>query len=166
MEASDLAALKEQIITRFSDIAYPGDDNITVHRGRHLEKEEIARHFRGRRWQEISLEGLQSDYPGDASACLAFMTVEAFRYYLPAYLLILIDDFGHADVVYDSTIRKLTRSGDPAEKQLFHERFDAFSDQQKSTIAQFLERMSFHHGGQRAVDFAKVAVDSYWRNFL
>lgn len=53
-----------------------------------IEPVMVREFFKGRCWWDVTLQMLQSDYPGDSSACLSFMSPEGRSYYLPAYLLI------------------------------------------------------------------------------
>jgi hypothetical protein len=62
---------------------------------------------RGKDWREITLRHLFDDYPGDQTACLAFMEPEGWRYYLPAYLLIALD-WNESDTVGDAIVGALT----------------------------------------------------------
>src|SRR5690242_15033696 len=78
----------------FSGTAYPGDrflagrpvdiDNL----GHELPDEYlyVAKYFRGRLWQSITLRDLEAAYAGPAGACLNFMSRKAARYYLPAFM--------------------------------------------------------------------------------
>jgi hypothetical protein len=121
MEAvSDLVALKERIIRCASDIGYPGDDNIIAHRGRHLEKKGIAAYFQGSGiGRKLPKKAFRATIRETRRNVWPFMTADAFHYYLPAYLATVIDDFDNADVLYDYTMTRLTRLGDPVGKHSF-----------------------------------------------
>ena len=131
------------ILEAWSDAPYPGDDAIAYDQsGRHLECALVAGFFRGKRWKDVTLAALRS-YRGDASACLAFMSPQAFRYYLPAYMLIAIDDYAEADVIADSALNMLT----PGELQEYwNERAKGFSQRQREAILSFLNCLDRHHG--------------------
>lgn len=69
-----------------------------------LEGQRVKQFFEGKRWTDISLAVLRSGYKGDASACLSFMSVAGAFYYLPAYLLIIAEEYWAADMVADSVL--------------------------------------------------------------
>ena len=69
----------EKINKAFDSAVYPGDKNIGDQPpGVCLETDAIVEFFHGKQWQDITLVELQEGYKGDASACLAFMTPEAY----------------------------------------------------------------------------------------
>lgn len=90
---TDVGELRCQIAEAFARRSYPGDDRIadTDLRYPDYEGNTVAGFHRGKRWQEITLSRLRAGYEADPSACLAFMTPEGWRYYLPAYLLLALD---------------------------------------------------------------------------
>jgi hypothetical protein len=93
----------------FAEREYPGDERIADSDPRYpaYEGHAISAFHRGKWWQEITLRQLVDDYAGDPSACLAFMTPEGWRYYLPAYLLMAFDR-KDADVVGLAVVGALT----------------------------------------------------------
>lgn len=106
---SDVADLRRSIVSAFAARPYPGDDRIADSDPRYEDYEghAVGRFHRGKTWQEITLRHLREEYAGDATACLAFMTAEGWRYYLPAYLLIALDR-KEADAIGDAVIGNLT----------------------------------------------------------
>jgi hypothetical protein len=88
---------------------YPGDDRIADSDPRYeaYEGHAISAFHRGKRWDEITLRHLIDEYAGDPTACLAFMTPEGWRYYLPAYLVMALD-WDKADAIGDATVGALT----------------------------------------------------------
>jgi hypothetical protein len=93
----------------FAERPYPGDDRIADSDPRYEDYEghAVARFHRGKSWQEVTRASLEQQYPGDATACLAFMTPEGWQYYLPAYLLIALEGDG-GDSIGDALIGNLT----------------------------------------------------------
>ena len=146
------------ILEGWSHAPYPGDDAIAYDQsGGHLECAQVAEFFRGKRWKDVTLAALRS-YRGDASACLAFMSPEAFRYYLPAYMLIALDDYAEADVIADSALNMLT----PGElRESWNERAKGFSQRQREAILSFLNYLDTHHGADYPVHGPKDAL-RYW----
>ena len=92
---SDLseAAVRRRINAAFANTRYPGDDNIGYDKtGEHLECKQVADHFRGTIWQAVDLAFLRKyGERADVSVALTFLSPEAFRYYLPAFLLVVTD---------------------------------------------------------------------------
>lgn len=105
----DIGELQRTITDAFGDRPYPGDDRIADSDPRYddYEGHAVTRFHRGKHWQEITLPHLREEYAGDATACLAFMTPEGWRYYLPAYLLIALE-WEEADAVGEAVIGNLT----------------------------------------------------------
>jgi hypothetical protein len=106
---SDADDLRRAIESAFAPRPYPGDDRIADSDPRYesYEGHAVTRFHRGKHWREITLGHLREEYGGDATACLAFMTAEGWRYYLPAYLLIALE-WEEADAVGDTVIGNLT----------------------------------------------------------
>ncbi len=82
-------ALILRIRAAFADVAYPGDDRLTDSFGD--EADALLRDFRGRDdWTELDADFLNQAPEGWGSA-LAFLSGEALRFYLPAYLIADLD---------------------------------------------------------------------------
>lgn len=77
-EDEELAA---RIKKAFTDAPYPGDDRLVLDL-RHFESGEVVHAFAGRHWKELPLDFLSAHLMSRHN-----FTPEAFRYYLPAYLL-------------------------------------------------------------------------------
>jgi hypothetical protein len=107
--AGEIARLRGAIAAAFAARPYPGDDRIATRHPRYEDYEghAVARFHQGKRWPEITLAHLRAGYAGDATACLAFMTPEGWRYYLPAYLTLALD-WEAADAVGDAVVGNLT----------------------------------------------------------
>jgi hypothetical protein len=106
---TDFAAVRRRVERAFAARPYPGDDRI-ADADSHYEDYEghaVTAFHRGKRWQDLTLRHLLDDYPGDATACLAFMKPEGWRYYLPAYLLMALQ-WDEADALADAVIGALT----------------------------------------------------------
>jgi hypothetical protein len=156
--------------------------------GYDLESNAVRDFFWGKTWSQVTLIGLRRDYPGDASACLGFMTNEAFRYYLPAYLVMCIKEgLEDLDSCLSSTIDCLTlpTSEDrgqvreflrtaplfcyseirlphlKGETQRFLQKMSGFSTCQERAIAMFLRFMREMYPADlgRKID---AAMERYW----
>jgi hypothetical protein len=104
----ELEELRHSISAAFAGRPYPGDDRIADSDPRYesYEGHAVTRFHRGKHWREITLQHLR-EYEGDATACLAFMTPQGWRYYLPAYVLIALE-WEKADAVGDAVVGNLT----------------------------------------------------------
>jgi hypothetical protein len=106
---TDVAVVRRHVERAFADRAYPGDEQIADADPRYADYEGhmVTAFHRGKHWQDISLRHLLDEYPGDPSACLAFMTAEGWRYYLPAYLLMALE-WDEAGAITDAVVGALT----------------------------------------------------------
>jgi hypothetical protein len=101
--------LRRAVEHAFAKREYPGDDRIADSDPRYpaYEGHTVTAFHQGKDWREITLRHLFDDYPGDPTACMAFMQPEGWRYYLPAYLLIALD-WEESDAVGDAVVGILT----------------------------------------------------------
>ena len=81
-ERAENAGLVAQIESAFAATPYPGDDRICDPSPGDEEVAEYALEFRGARWDRLHPEFLAYH-----DAAISFFTPEAFRYFLPAYLI-------------------------------------------------------------------------------
>ena len=163
-EARD--ALVRQIRSAFSDVEYPGDDGIVPdHVGWDPDVDEVGEAFAGKRWQDVTSEDIASQRDG-----LCFMTPEAFRFYLPAYLLACILDYDEADTAFGCAIMLLTepRPGDRRyrawSEAWFQKRVEAMTADQRLAIRRFLEYVGTEHCGDDPLGEIGEALRRYWRN--
>ncbi len=137
-DSSTAEAVKILVRTAFANVPYPGDDNIAYAEADYnWEPARMAAFFKGKRWQELDWPTLQT-YGGDASACLSFMTTEAFRYYLPAYMLIAIDNYYEAPADVPLFHLSPPRRADKARRTEFLEQVQEFTPAQRQEIREIL----------------------------
>ena len=82
----------------------PSGDNLA---GRDVccgEYTYVAEFFRGKHWRDVDLRSLRGEYPGPHDACLSFMSAEAFRFFLPAYMVIAVEEQQTSDAATDTAI--------------------------------------------------------------
>src|SRR5258708_38235150 len=102
--------LIETIENAFSNLEYPGDDALVVDNDRgSVGAASVRDKFAGLDWRNVGDDRLR-----DASSDLAFMTPDAFRFFLPAHMIATLrheDRFWslHVELVYDMTIRPESR---------------------------------------------------------
>ena len=155
MTPSEIRALIEEA---WASSEYPGDSKIAYDKaGYNLECKQVADFFRGKKWNNVTLSALRA-YRGDASACLHFMSATAFRYYLPAYMLIAIDDYSDADVVADSAVNALAPAAPGPLREFWVERVSGLSPKQSKAIVEFLSFMQAEHAEDYPVHGPKDAL--------
>jgi hypothetical protein len=133
--------LRKLIEAAFADTSYPGDARLVYdNSGRHLECNEIAAAFRGKHWKEVPLETLCYH-----SAGIFFLTPEAYRFYLPAYLLAALLHYNQADTLPDSVVFSLIPPSDAKDAQVYRRRLEGFTAAQRQVIRCFLEFQKEHH---------------------
>ncbi|NJM30790.1 MAG: hypothetical protein HC855_12440 [Rhizobiales bacterium] len=98
--------IENQVVKAFQDVPYPGDDNIVpAKKYRNLEAEGVANYLRGKSWRDLNYESIYRDYPGDSSAILAFLSLPAFHFFYPGFLLISLNEFDSADMTALAALR-------------------------------------------------------------
>lgn len=113
----------------------------------HLEPLQIRDYFAGKRWWDITLQGLFDDYIGDSSACLTFMAPAGVEYYLPAYLLIAVEHYYDGGVVTEDFAYGLKRS--IMRDDLY--RMGAYSVEKKKAIVEVLVFLWKEYGDEEAL---------------
>lgn len=166
--------VKAQILEAFAASRYPGDHRL---RGSDVGDEpfELEREFRGKHdWRSLSPEFIDGAPHGLASA-LCFFSHDAFRFYLPAYLIADLDgklvrhnpvfhlthglERGSASEHIDSRRRTGEKWSDYARR-----RFGGFTPQQATAIVSYLK---YKRDSEDALPSTRQviedALDSYWR---
>ncbi|RLJ20787.1 hypothetical protein DJ031_04565 [bacterium endosymbiont of Escarpia laminata] len=160
--------LVKMITNAFSGSVYPGDDALVPHFDRDLERQRIMEFFKRKRWEDLSFQSIDSGYQGEGSVCLYFMTTEALRYYLPAYMVITLDEFDDAEFFADTVVRTLTppEAGSEDFKQ-FIAWAASFSQEQREAVKQYLLYMSENHADDFQLEGAPdIALNRFWRKLL
>lgn len=129
-----------QIENAFRAAQYPGDHFLTE--GGSSEAADIAEFLRGRRWQDLKIEELAPNHES-----IFFMSPEALRYYLPAFLLAGVLQYENAGQIPSSLIFLLRPAGskDPTAEARFRRRFGPLSNSQRRAIRAFLEYLRDNH---------------------
>jgi hypothetical protein len=117
----------------FENVPYPGDSRLVE--GYSSEAVEVADFLRGRRWQELRLDELVHNY-----ASIFFMTAEAIRFYLPAYLIVSVLHYEAVDQIPGSVmfLLKPPVPADSVERSRFETRFGQLSKEQRRAVSAFL----------------------------
>ena len=168
----DAEAIKTRIRDAFSGVEFPGDWCLRAsHEGE--EPYLVEKAFAGKRdWRTLEPSFLDQAPDGYASA-LSFFSDEAFRFYLPAYLIADLDDkLGTATPVFHLThgfedrarTEKLNprRYGERTWSESCRHKFAVFDRTQVAAIVAYLEFK------READDFARPRIDqalaNYWRD--
>ena len=152
-----LQALRRQIETAFADAVYPGDEYIGYNPD-DWESAELAQDFKGKHWKEVPLEKLQ--YHSSS-----FLSPAGFRYYLPAYLLAALADYGNLlpHTVYALTLPEKSSLEEQGLWQWHLARFDGLTPAQKEAVRAFLEYArdeASHYFFQG--ELPRLALERYW----
>jgi hypothetical protein len=137
--------LQREIEHAFASVKYPGDDQLVYNSsGQHLECKEVAEAFRGKHWKALSLETLSHHSSG-----LFFLTPEAYRFYLPAYLISGSLHYDEAEGVADSVVFSLIPPSAAKDIALYgalsEMRIGSLSLTQRNAIRAFLQFLKEHH---------------------
>lgn len=131
----DKQNLRTQIIDAFSSVPRPCAGAVTGHQCE--ECFELRDTFSPLNWETVPPEVIH-----DNSAQLSLFTHEAYRYFLPAYLLSCLDNFAPDNLVCEFVIYSLTPdNGDENQKQWIADRHGLLDRKQKGAIAAFLEQV-------------------------
>jgi hypothetical protein len=133
--------LRDDIIKAFSAMPRPSPDRISEPT---YADEGTAAYFGGRSWQGHSAKQLRYH-----SSSLSFFTVEAFRYYLLAYMLAELDEPEVADVIAESILFAFTK-GIRVDELLL-----CLSCEEREAIARFFDDCATRYSG---VDFQAGAA--------
>jgi hypothetical protein len=137
MRAEEVA---EQIRRAFSAAPYPGDNRLT--QGSSLEATQVSNFLKGRRWQDLGVEELALNHES-----LFFMTPEAIRYYIPAFLIASVRHYDDSDKIPGTLLFFLNPCAmtDSEYASRFRERFDVFDHSERGAITAFLEFLRDMH---------------------
>ncbi len=153
--------LIKEIKESFSSSKYPGDDNITLpspYKKQYPDYEgnQIEKFFKGKKWDEISRDILASE-----NSAPGFFTKEAWRYYLPAYMILIIEDIKKADILAEIVVNYLTIP----DNEKTNEKVSGFSNAQNKCILHVLEYLNEKHQGRYPFQEPVVAIERYWYQF-
>ena len=149
--------LQKLIEAAFAETNYPGDTQLVDdNSGYHLECNEVAAAFRGKHWKEVPLETLRYH-----SAGIFFLTPEAYRFYLPAYLLAAVLHYDQVDTLPDSVVFSLIPPSDARDVEAYRQRVEGFTATQRQVIRCFLEFQKQHHSQDDALGDLDKALANF-----
>lgn len=173
---NNLKKLRQEVFDVFITLEYPGDDNI-VNSG--YEKNEIGKLFEGNLWTEITPTWFDN-FSEDASFCLNAFSYNGFRYYLPAALIMYIDeiikDSADTHAFIEPLISRLTNGPnndlvkmfDINEEKSGRDDLNVYSFNQKQLIANILSTISELYGIEAITwrNNGESALESYWYKYM
>ena len=124
--------VRVRITDAFAKTPYPGDENISAPT---YDDEGTHAYFRGRTWSGHTATILRHH-----SSSLSFFTADAFRYFLPAYMLAELDDPEEADVIAEYIAYDFTRT------PLNEKRLGKFTEQELVAIKAFFDECARRYG--------------------
>lgn len=149
--------LRRLIETAFAEGNYPGDTRLVYdNTGRHLECNEVAAAFRGKHWREVPLETLRR-----RADAIFFLTPEAYRFYLPAYLLAAVSHYDQADSIPDSVVFSLTPPSDSRDVENYRQTVEGLTASQRLAIRRFLEFQKQHHEENDPLGYLNKALANF-----
>ena len=118
----------------FPKSAPPLPENLTEHRCD--ECDGVKDDFSGVEWWSADGALIDKNYEE-----LPLFTLEAFHYYLPAFLLRAVDAFDPDNEVLEFSIYSLTPTKTPTDDRRYRARLALFTPEQISAVAGFLEEI-------------------------
>jgi len=149
-------------VTAFAGRPRPADDRIALADERHTDYEghRVAAFFRGKDWREVSWPSLRQ-YAGDPTASLRFLRDDGFLYYLPAFLLMALDEGEIAEPLSFSLTDPGTAA--PEDSRRFRDRMAKLFPAERAAVIAALRGLA--EGYERAGEPdnpARDALASYW----
>lgn len=157
------SSLLQKIENAFADVNYPGDEHLVI-QSYGEEPELVKQHFGGQKdWRRMSAEEL------DFHEALSFFSDEAFRFFLPAFLIADIND---ALSFNDPSIRicwaltpqaneqKIAKAwGGETMGERARKCFDAFTKEQVHAIVSYLHYRIAKNEYNPSI---QQALENYW----
>lgn len=110
-------------------------------------------------WRAVPFEAL------DTNPCLAFFDKKAFRYYIPAYMLSLIDRYDPTSMRVISTLSELCPEHDLERRHI--PTFAILDEAQSFAVASFLEALpEIVNLDNSARELVALGLRQYWGQFL
>lgn len=125
--------LAQQVEIAFSDVPYPGDDNIAKSPNTSLSS-GISTLFVGKNWQEVPLSSLFQE-----RLSLGLFTPEAFCYFFPAFLRAVLLHSDQMDTLWENLFFDLTPPENEIKMGVFLDKVSRFNQQQIEVIKAFIK---------------------------
>ena len=125
-------------------------------RGESIEAGMVKHFLSSRSWIDLDADALSGyDSRADLSASIAFLSPEGFRYYLPSFLLFIIEHYTRAGNLIDTLISKLASGSDEYGP-------NAFTRAQKLAVSRFLSYLKEAHPADKSMGIEIDRALSLW----
>ena len=163
----DVQRLRGQLERSFAKRNYPGDQLIANTRPwlDSYEGNRVAAYFKGKSWQEITLEHLQRHYPADPVAAFHFLTDAGFLYYLPAFLSLSLD-IRNAGLITDAICNSFSMElhEDQQDRERVERRIRSMSSEERAAVIHALTYLSEQYEREEFPDNpARRALAAFYR---
>ena len=169
--AEKIEQLRRKIEDAFADAKYPGDDSLVEWKD--WESVDLARLLKGKHWKDLTLDMMNRE-----SGALYLLTPQAFRFYLPAYLIgsLLHHEYWFAEVVSyvlmppegkrEIDENELAWKGETEQYKYIVKRFEKtagrLTKEQKSAVRFYWEFLRDEHSEDYPDDAPEIALKTYW----
>lgn len=134
ISSNEIEELRQKILAAFPKNAPPLPENLTKHRCK--ECDGVRDDFSGVEWWNADNSMIDENYDD-----LPLFTPEAFHYYLPAFLIRLLDSFDPDNEVLQFSVYGLSPTKTPVDDPRYRARLNLFTPEQISAVASFLEQV-------------------------
>ncbi|MEM6543291.1 MAG: DUF6714 family protein [Pseudomonadota bacterium] len=132
--------LEAMIRSAFRKTPYPGRSYSNIAQSK--VDEGIVEYFRGTTWEGHTVGNLRRHY-----AAISFLTDNAFRYWLPAFMLAHLEDPDSADIIAESIAWQLDSESS---------RIQAFSEEKRDAVVSFLDHCIVEYGPADSSEFVNA----------
>ena len=165
LDFMSIEELIDIIAEAFDGVPQPGDITLHVaeahdeydyeHDEEHRKKDYIGR------WQDLLQEHIRH-----CQSALSFVNKTGMRFYLPAYMVWYLRNFGKDEVVTDHALYSLDNHGkDPKLAEYHRERFSLFTPKQLRACALFIKFCANDDTEFTDTHFAKTKYERYWSKY-
>jgi hypothetical protein len=165
--------LADKVMAAFSDVPYPGDNNII---GDCLEFEygkDPSRVLRGVNWRDLEKVSFVAETKTYALPYPGHLTPSAYHFYLPGYMLVLARHYRNATVWTYSIVSSLLLYSEGDTLAIFEKehlkRFEMLNLTQKRVVRLFLEYLEQEYHDDIQFDdpawTPRAALEQYWKKF-
>ena len=123
------------------------------------DQEHRKKDFVGR-WQDVP-----TDHIKNCQSALSFVCKEGMRFYLPAYMIWYLHNFGTEEISTDHTLYSLDNHANSDLAKYHEERFSLFSPEQLQVCAQFVKYCANDSTDFTDTHFAQKKYERYWSKY-
>ena len=131
----EVTELKNKIRAAFNDTPCPKSKLTDTY-----DDEGVSEYFQGKSWEGNDVSDLRYH-----SVALSLFEPEAFRYYLPAFMLAELEDPETADIIGESIVFHFSQPEKFCEES-YEKRLSLFTSIEKEAILEFIDYMEAKYG--------------------